>query len=98
MKSQYKFTLPKNTPCLICSHVHSLQRPILYVAHNYDDTWQFLCWHVSHKLSQLKIVTLQQATQIDETINQLFEMPVGVAAKRKTETSSWEPYILPHNY
>jgi len=91
----YKFTEPGHTVCFVCSHVLNRERSILYVAHEQDDGfWQFLCGRDGHTDSDYKIISLKEAVGLDKSINDLFEMPLGVGAKRKTETGNWEPFKL----
>lgn len=93
--SNYKFQDPENTACFVCDHVLNRQRPILHVIHEEDGYWQFLCGHDGHDESNAKIISLKQATEIDNTINDLYEMPLGVGADRKSTNDKWEPYKLP---
>jgi hypothetical protein len=36
-----------------------------------------------------------QATEIDPSVNDLYEMPLGVGAERETEKDKWIPVKLP---
>lgn len=91
----YKFTDPENTACFVCNHVLNKERPILYASHEEEDGfWQFLCGHDSHTESDYKIISLKEVVGLDESINDLFEMPLGVGAERKTEISNWKSFKL----
>lgn len=69
----FKFTEPENTACFVCEHVLNRQRPILYASHEEGDgSWQFLCGTNDHTESNAKIISLKQATEIDDTINDLY--------------------------
>ena len=37
---------------------------------------------------------MKNVTEIDQTINDLFEMPLGVAAERETITAKWLPFKI----
>ena len=91
----YKFADPEITACFVCDHVLSRQRPILHVTHDNDGYWQFLCGQIDHDMATAKIISLKQATEIDNTINNLYEMPMGVGANRKSIHYNWEPFKLP---
>lgn len=94
-KTDYKFKEAENTACFVCDHVLSKQRPILYAAHDKEDSsWQFLCGQNDHTEANAKIISLKQATEIDSTINDLFEMPLGVGAERKTTKDKWVTFRL----
>ena len=94
-KVNYKFKEPENTACIVCDHVMSKELPILYASHDSEDgCWQFLCGQDNHAEVNIKVISLKQATEIDETINDLFEMPLGIGAERETITSKWEPFRL----
>ncbi|MCS6935644.1 MAG: DUF2185 domain-containing protein [Chitinophagales bacterium] len=93
--TDYKFKEDENTVCIVCDHVLCKQRPILYAAHDKEDgSWQFLCGQHDHTEANAKIISLKQATEIDSTINDLFEMPLGVGAERKTTKDKWVLFRL----
>ena len=94
--SEYKFSDSSDTACFVCDHVLSRQRPILHVTHDYDGYWQFLCGQNNHDESNAKIISIGQATEIDNSINDLYEMPMGVGADRKSIDDEWVPYKLPN--
>ncbi len=89
----FKFSESENTACFTCDHILSRERPILYASHDAEDgTWQFMCGQEDHTEANAKIISLKQAVEIDETINDLYEMPLGVGAERETKTSKWVPF------
>lgn len=94
-KTEYKFREAENTACIVCDHVLSKQRPILFVSHDREDgSWQFLCGQDDHTEANAKIISLKGATEIDSTINDLYEMPLGVGAERKSIQDPWIPFKL----
>jgi hypothetical protein len=95
MKTRQKITNAVPAPiCIVCTHVLSLQRPILYVAHDDDNAWKFSCRQIGHKMTNLKIMALTEVTKLDATLNELFEMPPGVGSARNNPQSPWEPFLL----
>ena len=93
--SVYKFQDAENTVCFVCDHVLNKERPILNVTHDIEDgIWQFMCGQHDHDESNAKIISLKQATEIDNTINDLYEMPLGVGAERESISDKWKPYKL----
>ncbi len=94
-KSKYKFSDPENTACIVCRHVLENNMPILYATHDEDDNmWQFLCGADNHENQDAKIISLLEATEIDPSINDLYEMPVGVGATREKMNEQWNPLKL----
>ncbi len=94
-KPNFKFTDSENTACIVCDHAANEERPILYASHDAaDGSWQFMCGQDDHDASNAKVISLKQATLIDESINDLYEMPLGVGAERETVASKWVPFKL----
>ena len=93
----FKFEDAPETACFVCNHVFAKERPTLYVTHDQEDGfWSFLCGHDDHPNDEdYKIISLKQATAIDERINELYEMPLGIGAERQTAAADWEAFKLP---
>ncbi|HTK19392.1 MAG TPA: hypothetical protein VL442_07765 [Mucilaginibacter sp.] len=87
---EYKFHQPGNTACFVCDHVMNRNRPILMVIHNIDGDWQFVCGLSDHDNSNIRIISLQQAAEIDPSINDIYEIPAGVGADRESVNGKWE--------
>ena len=95
-KSKYQFQEPENTACFTCDHVVNGTHPILFVTHDSDDGgWQFLCGTENHDESNARILGLKEITEIDPTLNQLFEMPVGTFAERGLIGGDWKVFKQP---
>lgn len=89
-KTEYKFKEAKNTACFVCNHVLSKERDILFVTHDKDDSsWQFLCGEDGHTENNIKIISISEAVDLDNSINDLFEMPEGIGAERKENGDKW---------
>ncbi|UZU00024.1 DUF4262 domain-containing protein [Chryseobacterium fluminis] len=63
--------------------------PILYVYHNDDGDWQF---HTSDQpnIDDAKLVCLEEITELDPTINELYHLQYGWSAWRKSKDDNWE--------
>ncbi len=63
--------------------------PILYVYHNEDGDWQF---HTSDnpQITDSRVVSLEEITKLDPSINDLFNLSYGECAWRGTKDSEWE--------
>ena len=94
-KSNYLFSDPENTACMVCSHVIDNDAAILHVTHDEDDgMWQFLCGESNHETSQAKIIALGEAVSIDPSINELHEIPLGVGATRQSKGKEWKLFNI----
>ena len=63
--------------------------PILYVYHNDDGAWQF---HTSAdpRFEDAMLVSLEQITKLDPTVNDMFHLQYGWHAKRASKEDRWE--------
>lgn len=93
-KIEYKFTEREDTACFSCAHVVSGDRPILYATRDGDGAWQFHCGADDHTVENAKLISLKQVTDLDDTVNSLWEMPLNVGAKRSTAKDKWVPFRL----
>ena len=86
--SEFPFKDAQNTACFTCCHVLEENKPILYVSHDQDGFWQFLCgW--SHKEEDARIVSLAFILDIDETMSDLAELDYGEYAEAESGRSDW---------
>jgi hypothetical protein len=93
-KNRFDFIEPENTSCFVCNHVFNHERDILYASHDVEGDWQFLCGQEDHTEENAKIISLKNAAEIDQSINDLYEMPKGIGAERKTKKEKWKPFKL----
>jgi hypothetical protein len=90
-KASFKFKETRTTACIVCSHVMYRERPILYASNVMDDGyWQFLCGFDEHSEEDLKIISLEEATIIDPSINDVYAMPVGTSIERHAVGEKWK--------
>lgn len=88
-KDQDGFDEPGNTACFTCDHVLEHKRPINYVVHDIEGDWQFLCGEEGHDESNIRIIALDQALQIDASVRLVASMPGGKSAKRRNTNEKW---------
>lgn len=93
-ETEFKFSDAKNKAVFTCNHVTDEKSPILYVSHDSNGDWQFLCGKDEHTEENAKIISLKNAIELDSTLNDLFEMPIGVGAERKGIGEKWNPFKL----
>ena len=87
-KIKFPFSDAPNTACFTCRHVLEENKPILYVSHDEDGYWQFLCGG-EHKEEDARVVSLATILNIDETMGDLAELDCGVYAEAESAASDW---------
>lgn len=88
MNPEFPFTDAPNTACFTCCHVADEHKPILYVSHDEDGFWQFLCGG-NHTESDARIVSLAEILRIDGSIADLADLDYGEIAEAADENSDW---------
>lgn len=86
---EYKFRDDKNTIAITTKKIVSGQSDILLVSHDEDDgMWEFLDGEDVCEENAL-IVSMSEIVQIDESINELYDLPLGWIAYRESKTTEW---------
>lgn len=67
MKKIFPFKDSPNTACFTCCHVLNQNKPILYISHDDDGYWQFLCGQ-NHTEDDARVVSLADIFKIDSDI------------------------------
>lgn len=93
-KTEFKFSDAEDKAVFTCNHVTDEKSPILYATHDNDGDWQFLCGQNDHAEENAKIISLKNAVELDNTLNELFEMPIGVGAERDGIGKKWNPFRI----
>lgn len=88
MKEEFPFSDPPDTACFCCRHVIDEHRPILYVSHDDDGYWQFLCGG-RHKAEDARMVSLGHILSIDGSVAVLARLDYGEYAEAEDEYSDW---------
>jgi hypothetical protein len=88
-KTDFKFDEPKNVASFTMRQIIFEKHPILLVSHDAEDgDWQFLTgqsWYTDDAL----IVGLHEIVDLDPSVMELADLPLGWIAERKTKDSSW---------
>lgn len=87
-KIQFPFADSPNTATFTCCHVLNGERPILYVSHDEDGYWQFLCGCV-HSEDEARIVSLYDIMEINPSVGDLAQLDYGYCAECADENSDW---------
>ncbi|MBQ6797474.1 MAG: hypothetical protein IJP10_05600 [Clostridia bacterium] len=86
--NEFPFADAPNTACFTCRHILEENKPILYVSHDEDGFWQFLCGE-SHTEEDARIVSLASILSIDETMSDLADLKYGEYAEAESAASDW---------
>ena len=73
----------------VCTHVLE-GAPILYVAHDSEGDWQFLCGAETHGAEECKIVGLNHLRKGDRSLEPLESMCAGHHAERTSASADWK--------
>jgi hypothetical protein len=90
MHPNWPFADPPNVATFTVRSIVEKRRPILLVAHDDDDDggWQFLDGDdISMRNSML--VSLSEIAEIDPSILELADLPLGWYARRQSPADSW---------
>ena len=85
--TDFKFYEERNVGVFTTSQAYE-GHPILHVYHNNDGSWQF---HTSLEpsIDDVMIVSLEQITKLDPTINEVFHLDYGWRAWRSSHDAPW---------
>ena len=87
---EWAFDDPPNVAVITTTYVTHAGKPILYVSHDADDgSWQF---HSSDAVSEkdAMIVALGEILEIDSSIAELANLPIGWCAIRRNSNEAWK--------
>lgn len=88
MDQAFPFADAPNTACFTCRHVLDEGKPVLYVSHDDDGFWQFLCGS-THSEADARIVSLAEILKTDGSVADLAQLDYGEYAEAEDETSDW---------
>ena len=86
--TNFPFSDKPNTACFTCSHVLEEHKPILYVSHDEDGYWSFLCGG-SHTEKEMRLVALSEILDIDGSMTDLAGLDYGQYAEAEEEKGNW---------
>lgn len=88
--TRFNFDEEENVVCIACDHVINKEREILLVTHNADDgQWGFLCGQSDHKITNYKLISLKEVIEIDNSVNEIYNLPLGYGAERNSRKTRW---------
>ncbi|MGD1852499.1 MAG: hypothetical protein ACFCBU_18590 [Cyanophyceae cyanobacterium] len=84
------FSEPKNVAVYTTSDVMENRSPILFVPHDIDDgAWQFHSAQ-GNDCDEPKVVALKRIVDLDHSLEELYDLPMGWQAVRVNESSPWQ--------
>lgn len=89
MKKEFPFTDAPDTACFTCRHILDDKEPVLYISHDEDGYWQFLCGRKHHSISDGRIVSLAYMVEAAPEITDLVQLDYGYCAEAEDEDSDW---------
>lgn len=73
---KFPFSDSPNTMCLTCCHVLNDKEPVLYISHDEDGCWQFLCGR-NHTEDEARVISLAEMLEIDKSVAQFANLKFG---------------------
>lgn len=85
---EFKFSEPKSLAVFTNRHHLELNKPILYVVHDYEGDWQFV---TDDDISDedARLISLEELIKRDRSLNDLFNLDYGQYAERKSVNDAW---------
>lgn len=84
----FRISVNPETTVFTCSHVISGEKEVLFVFHDKDGDWQFLC-DKNHSTEDGRIVSLKEILTLDSSLVKVSKLKKGCIAKRKDIDSRW---------
>jgi hypothetical protein len=85
----FKFLEKENLAIYTTKYIIELEKPILYVYHEQNGDWQFVCGTTDNN-EDVKIACLKDIIEIDNSLNELFNLGLGEYAYRKSINDKWQ--------
>lgn len=87
IEGAWPYREPENTAGFCCEHVFTRSRPVLYVRHDQDGDWQFLCGDTHD--GGPRLVCLGCVIERDPSLLTLADLPAGWGAIRERLGATW---------
>lgn len=84
------FKEPLTTAVFTTKYIVEKTSPILFVYHDEDGSWQFHGPEEEINDEDMRLISLEEIIGIDQSINELSEMPEGFEAVRNSKESAWK--------
>jgi hypothetical protein len=91
----WPFPDPPTTPTVTVRQIAEGGHPILYVVHDAEAGWQFLTGGKFIADDSL-LVALRVMVELDPTLRELADLPLGWEAERKDKNQPWARWETPY--
>jgi hypothetical protein len=89
MNYNWTFAEPENLAVFTTAKILSRTNVILYVLHDDEGDWQFQSGNDIHE-DEPKVVALSEIVDLDSSILDLADLPMGMIATRKSKDDCWQ--------
>jgi hypothetical protein len=87
--SNWPFQDPQNVAVFTTKHIVRNHKPVLFVSHDAEDgAWQFHSGDIARD-EDVMIIALSEMVEIDSTIMELADLPLGWEAVRNSTLEPW---------
>ena len=90
---RWPFVEPRNCVTLVTAQVLERAEPILRAVHDEDGEWQFI-GSSDASVETGKVIALSEAVELDASVLQLADMPIGWHAVRDSPAHAWRREAL----
>lgn len=87
-ETEWPFREPKNTAVFTTKQVVEDDLSVLYVSHDSDGDWQFLCG-TTNDPDDARVVGLGEIVAAFPSLQDLADLPMGWSAERDSDTDDW---------
>jgi len=91
---QSNFDIPLDAVVVTSTYVVKDRMPILDVSHELDEEneplWQFHCGNGDYDMEKMLLVSLKNILDLDPSLEELADLPLGCSAKRNSVSESWK--------
>jgi hypothetical protein len=87
--AEHEFSEPPNTATFVCTHVWRDRAPILWVSHDAEGDWQFLCGGVHDDVAEAMVIGLGHVVERDPSVKLVANMCTSHVAERADANSDW---------
>ncbi|MFI3115612.1 MAG: hypothetical protein R3Y12_05680 [Clostridia bacterium] len=91
---KFPFLEDENVAVITCRHILENRADICFVTHDEDGIWQFMCGENFHIESDARVISLGEAFDLDNSIEQIADMPPGHGASREYKHGTWKGFRL----
>jgi hypothetical protein len=91
MDANWPFSDPPNVAAITLRSIVERGQPILFVSHDSDDGyWQFMDGGDELRAEDAMVIALKEIVEIDESIIELADLPLGWFAQRRSRNEPWK--------